>query len=262
MNSAVAEKPVVLITGASSGIGAATAAMLARTHRVAIAGRRAEQLGSIARETGVMPLAADVTDPAECERIVEQTIAAFGRLDGLVLNAGVSRSARLADMPLDEWEFVIRTNLTSAFLVAKAAIPHLLKTKGAIVSVSSLSALRTSQGFAAYSASKAGLVVMTQPIARDYGPEGLRANVVCPGWIRTEMADMEMSEYSEATGTDKEELFRRAVEHVPARRVAQPEEAAAPIVFLLSPHSSYINGAVLSVDGGAAMVDVGTLVFG
>jgi NADP-dependent 3-hydroxy acid dehydrogenase YdfG len=129
MNSAVADKPVVLITGASSGIGAATAAMLARTHRVAIVGRRAEQLGSIARETGVMPLAADITDPAECERIVEQTIAAFGRLDGLVLNAGVSRSARLADMPLDEWEFVIRTNLTSAFLVAKAAIPHLLKTK-------------------------------------------------------------------------------------------------------------------------------------
>ncbi|RWL18092.1 SDR family NAD(P)-dependent oxidoreductase [Mesorhizobium sp.] len=262
MNSAVAEKPVVLITGASSGIGAATAAMLARTDRVAIVGRRAEKLGSIARETGVMPLAADITDPAECERIVEQTIAAFGRLDGLVLNAGVSRSARLADMPLDEWEFVIRTNLTSAFLVAKAAIPHLLKTKGAIVSVSSLSALRTSQGFAAYSASKAGLVVMTQTIARDYGPEGLRANVVCPGWIRTEMSDMEMSEYSEATGTDKEELFRRAVEHVPARRVARPEEAAAPIVFLLSPQASYVNGAVLSVDGGAAMVDVGTLVFG
>ncbi|TIL30166.1 SDR family NAD(P)-dependent oxidoreductase [Mesorhizobium sp.] len=262
MNSAVAGKPVVLITGASSGIGAATAAMLAPTHRVAIVGRRAEQLGSIARETGVMPLAADITDPTECERIVEQTIAAFGRLDGLVLNAGVSRSARLADMPLDEWEFVIRTNLTSAFLVAKAAIPHLLKTKGAIVSVSSLSALRTSQGFAAYSASKAGLVVMTQTIARDYGPEGLRANIVCPGWIRTEMSDKEMSEYSEATGTDKEELFRRAVEHVPARRVAQPEEAAASIVFLLSPQASYVNGAVLSVDGGAAMVDVGTLVFG
>ena len=103
---------------------------------------------------------------------------------------------------------------------------------------------------------------MTQTIARDYGPEGLRANVVCPGWIRTEMSDMEMSGYSEATGTDKEELFRRAVEHVPARRVAQPEEAAAPIVFLLSPQASYVNGAVLSVDGGAAMVDVGTLVFG
>ncbi|TIQ75232.1 MAG: SDR family oxidoreductase, partial [Mesorhizobium sp.] len=96
----------------------------------------------------------------------------------------------------------------------------------------------------------------------DYGPEGLRANVVCPGWIRTEMSDMEMSEYSEATGTGKEELFRRAVEHVPARRVAQPEEAAAPIVFLLSAQASYVNGAVLSVDGGAAMVDVGTLVFG
>jgi NAD(P)-dependent dehydrogenase (short-subunit alcohol dehydrogenase family) len=76
------------------------------------------------------------------------------------------------------------------------------------------------------------------------------------------MSDMEMSEYSEATGTDKEELFRRGVEHVPARRVAQPEEAAAPIVFLLSPQASYVNGAVLSVDGGAAIVDVGTLVFG
>jgi meso-butanediol dehydrogenase/(S,S)-butanediol dehydrogenase/diacetyl reductase len=262
MNTAETEKSVVLITGASSGIGAAVAAMLAPTHRLAIVGRRADKLGAIADATGAAALVADITDAADCERIVAETIGTYGRLDGLVLNAGISRSAPLADMSLDDWELVLRTNLTSAFLVAKAAIPHLLKTRGAIVSVSSLAALRVGLGFAAYSASKAGLVLMTQAIARDYGPQGLRANVVCPGWIRTEMSEMEMSEYSQATGIDKEELFKKGVEHVPARRVARPEEAAAPIAFLLSAHASYMNGAVVSVDGGAAMVEVGTLVFG
>ncbi|MDG4897643.1 SDR family NAD(P)-dependent oxidoreductase [Mesorhizobium sp. WSM4976] len=262
MNITCTEKSVVLITGASSGIGAAVTAMLAPTHRLAIVGRRAEKLGAIARATGATALVADITDAAECERVVAETIREYGRLDGLVLNAGISRAAPLADTSIDDWELVLRTNLTSAFLVAKAAIPHLLKTNGAIVSVSSLSALRVGPGLAAYSASKAGLVLMTQAIARDYGPKGLRANVVCPGWIRTEMSEMEMSEYSEATGIDKEALFKKGVEHVPARRVAQPEEAAAPIVFLLSPQASYVNGAVVSVDGGAAMVDVGTLVFG
>jgi len=254
-------KPVVIITGGSSGIGAATAAMLAETHRVVIAGRREDQLAAVANSTGALPIVTDVTDIGQCERLVSQTIETYGRLDGLVLNAGVSRAKLVHEMDREEWDFVLETNLTSAFMVAKFAIPHLLETKGAIVSVSSLSALRTDPGMAAYAASKAGMLMLTQCIARDYGPQGLRANIVCPGWIRTEMSDMEMDEFSEATGVNKDELFRRAVEKVPARRVARPDEAAGPICFLLSKQSSYMNGAVLSVDGGAALVDVATLVF-
>lgn len=236
--------------------------MLAPTHQLALVGRRHDRLNMVAQPLGAMSIVADLTDATACETVVQRTVERFGALDGLVLNAGVSRAALVGEMDLQEWEFVMRTNLTSAFLVAKAALPHLLLSKGVIVSVSSLSALRTGQGFGAYSASKAGLILLTQAIARDYGPRGIRANVVCPGWIRTEMSNMEMEEYAKTTRSDKEDLFRRAVEHVPARRVAAPEEAAAPIAFLLSAAASYINGAVLSIDGGAAMVDVGTLLFG
>jgi meso-butanediol dehydrogenase / (S,S)-butanediol dehydrogenase / diacetyl reductase len=256
------EKPVALITGASSGIGAATAAYLAATHKVAIVGRRGDKLDSVARATGALPITADLLHDEDCSQVVEKTIQTFGRLDALVLNAGIARSTPTADFPVDEWELVLRTNLTSAFIVAKAAIPHLLKTRGAIIAVSSLAALRASKGFSAYSASKAGLVLMIQTIARDYGASGIRANVVCPGWIRTEMSEMEMSEFAQTSGTDKEEVFARAVEHVPAQRVAHPDEVAAPIAFLLSQGASYINGAVIPIDGGAAIVDVGTLVFG
>ena len=256
------QKPVVIITGASSGIGAATAAMLSATHRVVIAGRRKDQLTAVAKATSALPIVTDVTDYAQCERLVAKTIETYGRLDGLVLNAGMSRYGKLAEMDLENWDLVLRTNLTSAFMVARFAIPHLLDTKGAIVSVSSVSALRSAPGLSAYAASKAGMLMMTQGIARDYGSQGLRANVVCPGWIRTEMSEREMGEFSIQTGVDREQSFRRAVEHIPSRRVAHPDEAAGPICFLLSPQSSYINGSVLTVDGGATIVDVGTLIFG
>ncbi|HZE04095.1 MAG TPA: SDR family oxidoreductase, partial [Solirubrobacteraceae bacterium] len=114
---------------------------------------------------------------------------------------------------------------------------------------------------AAYCSSKAGLIMLTQCIALDYGPRGVRANCVCPGWIRTEMADAAMDELAAARATDRPGAYELAAADVPARRAGDPEEAAAAVAWLASPAASYVNGAVLTVDGGAAVVDAGTLAF-
>ncbi|HKO28937.1 MAG TPA: SDR family oxidoreductase, partial [Solirubrobacteraceae bacterium] len=165
------------------------------------------------------------------------------------------------DQTLERWNHVLQTNLTGAFLMCRAALPHLLKTRGAIVTVASLAGLRADPESAAYCSSKAGLIMLTQTIALDYGPAGVRANCVCPGWIRTDMADAAMDELAQARAVDREAAYRLAVAEIPARRAGRAEEAAAAVAWLASPASSYVNGAVLTVDGGAAIVDAGTLAF-
>lgn len=130
-----------------------------------------------------------------------------------------------------------------------------------MVTVSSVAALRASDAMSAYSATKAAATVLTQSLAVDYGPRGLRANVVCPGWTATEMADAEMVEYAEATGISPDEAYGRATAFVPERRPANPDEVAGGIEWLLSDASSYVNAAVLPVDGGQCAVDAGTAPF-
>jgi NAD(P)-dependent dehydrogenase (short-subunit alcohol dehydrogenase family) len=130
------------------------------------------------------------------------------------------------------------------------------------VSVASIAALRAGPGMAAYCASKAGLVLLTQCLAVEQGAAGLRANVVAPGWVRTEMADEEMDEFGGPRGLDREAAYAEITRNVPARRPATADEAAAAVVWLLSPQAAYVNGSVLTVDGGTSIVDVGTLAFG
>ena len=167
----------------------------------------------------------------------------------------------VVDTDPDEWDAVMRTNLTSVYLLARAAVPHLVASHGTFVGVSSIAALRTSTGTAAYSVSKAGLISLVQSIARDFGPSGLRANVVCPGWVRTEMADGEMAEFGERFGLDVEGAYAAVSELVPQRRAAEPVEVARAIEWLTGGESSYVNGAVLVVDGGTILVDGGTVAF-
>ncbi|TBC13011.1 SDR family NAD(P)-dependent oxidoreductase [Rhizobium ruizarguesonis] len=260
MSSTVnASRPVALITGGGSGIGAAIARKLAPTYAVAICGRREDALRSVASEMNGLTISADIAVPDEAAGVIEKVIDHFGRLDALVLNAGIVIPAPVSEMSIADWQAQIDVNLTAPFVMAKAAIPHLLRTKGAIVTISSVAGATAGAGLAAYSASKAGATLLTQTIALEYARHGLRANVIAPGWVRTEMADMEMAML--ADGGDPELGYQRVTRLVPQRRAADASEIANVAAFLLSPHASYINGALLNVDGGSSVVNQGLVEF-
>lgn len=255
------ERPVVLVTGGGSGIGAATARKLAKTHHVVVCGRRINRLTDIANEINGTAIQSDVGMESDVENLISEIIERFGRLDALVLNAGINQEGKVTETSLEDWEKVIRINLTSGFLIIKAALPHLAQNRGAIVTVSSIAGMRTAPSLPAYCASKAGIIALTQSIAVDYAEQNIRANVVCPGWVKTEMADEEMASLAKEFGETLEEAYQRVTKLVPARRPSNPEEIANAIAWLISPESSFITGAVVPVDGGSVTVDVGMTAF-
>ena len=228
---------------------------------VCVAGRRPEPLAEAAAATGGHAVTADVRGPDDARRAVGECVERFGRMDALVVSSGTGAGGAVLDQTLERWNRVIETNLTGAFLVCQAALEHLVPARGTIVTVASLAGLRADPQSVAYCASKAGLIMLTQCIALDYGHLGVRANCVCPGWIRTDMADAAMDELGATRAVDREAAYRLAVADVPAQRAGRAEEAAAAVAWLSSPAASYVNGAVLTVDGGAAVVDAGTLAF-
>jgi meso-butanediol dehydrogenase / (S,S)-butanediol dehydrogenase / diacetyl reductase len=253
----------VIVTGAGTGIGAAVARRLARDGAsVVLVGRRRDPIERVAAATGQTFVVADASTEEGVERIVAATVDAHGGIDGLVLNAGVMLPGTVAEASVDDWRATLDVNLTGPFLLARAALPQLRERQGSVVSVASVAALRAGPGMAAYCASKAGLVLLTQCLAVEQGAAGLRANVVAPGWVRTEMADEEMDEFGGPRGLDREAAYAEITRNVPARRPATADEAAAAVVWLLSPQAAYVNGSVLTVDGGTSIVDVGTLAFG
>jgi NAD(P)-dependent dehydrogenase (short-subunit alcohol dehydrogenase family) len=162
-------------------------------------------------------------------------------------------------MPLADWQATVDTNLTATFLLAKYGLPELVKTKGNIVGLCSIAALRSGYGMAAYAATKAAFATLIQNIAYDYAKEGIRANVVCPGWILTEMAHQEFEEAAHTKNTTVEAIFADLLKFVPQGRASSPEEQAKPIAWLMSDEASYVNGSVLVVDGGTIIVDAGML---
>lgn len=254
--------PVALISGGGSGIGAASADALARTGwTVVIGGRRASALERVAAKTGAHAFTGDVAATGGAARLVEEAVQRFGRLDGLVLNAGIVRPGAVGDLPEADWDAMVTTNLTAPYRLLHAALPHLLRAGGAVVAVASVSAIRATGGISGYNATKAGLSMLVQSVAIDYGPRGIRANIVCPGWTRTEMADVEMDALGATRGVDRDGAYRIATTAVPLQRPAHADEVAATIAYLLSPAASYINAAVIPVDGGHCAVDVGALAF-
>jgi meso-butanediol dehydrogenase / (S,S)-butanediol dehydrogenase / diacetyl reductase len=253
----------VLVTGGGTGIGAAVArALAAAGDQVVICGRRPEPLATVAGETGALAVTCDIGDPEAAGSLVERAVAEYGGLDGLVLNAGAMYPGGVAELTAADFAAMVAVNLTGAFAVARAALPHLLAGgRGTVVSVASIAALRAASGMGGYAATKAGLAMLTQSLAVDHAHEGLRANVVCPGWTVTEMADEEMAAFGAERGISAAQAYELVTALVPQRRPASADEVAAVVCWLLSDAASYVNGAVIPVDGSAAAVDVGTIAF-
>jgi NAD(P)-dependent dehydrogenase (short-subunit alcohol dehydrogenase family) len=256
-----ARPPCAVVTGAATGIGRATSHALARDgYAVALVGRRAgplEELEAELRAGGGDALAApaDVASPQQTGVAIAAAAERFGGIDVLVNNAGVGDSGTLLDESLARFEETLRINLTGAFIATQLALPHLIERRGAIVNVASINGVLAGPGWTSYCVSKAGLIMLARCVANDYGRQGVRANAVCPGWVRTPMGDSDMDEVARAHGTDREGAYALAHRQNPLGRPAEPEEVADVIAFLASPRAAYVTGATVMVDGGTSAID-------
>jgi len=240
------EGRVALVTGAARGIGAATAVALAEAGaRVAVLDRDGDGIERTADAIGragsdALAIPADVTDVPAMERAVDTVVAEWGRLDVLVNNAGIVRDATLGKVSDEDWTATLDVNLRGAMIGTRAAL-RLMRAAGAgrILSATSVVARMGNYGQTAYAASKAGIIGLTRAWARELGPLGITANAVAPGFIDTDMA----------RGVP-EKVLSALLERTAARRLGRPEEVAAVYVFLASDLASFMNGAVVGVDGG------------
>jgi 3-oxoacyl-[acyl-carrier protein] reductase len=232
---------VALVTGAGRGIGAATArAFGAAGAQVGLLDRDGEAVRKVADEIGGLPYAADVTKAAAVARAVVDLVVRWGRLDILVNNAGILRDAALGDVTDADWSATLDVNLRGTMICTRAVVPHMKAAGfGRILSATSIVARTGNYGQTAYAASKAGIIGLTRTWARELGPKRITANAVAPGFIETEMVKSVPAK-----------VMAQVVARTPAGRMGRPEEVANVYLFLASGLASFINGAVVGVDGG------------
>ena len=252
-----------VITGGGTGIGAAVARKLASEGaNLALIGRRREPLEAIALETGGTIVQADAADSAAMAAAVADIVERFGGIDVLVANAGGHGAGVTTEMTDETWALATRLNLDTAFVSVRACLPSLVERKGAIVVVSSIAGLFAAPEAIGYITMKHALIGLAKSLARDYGRKGVRTNTVCPGWVRTPMADEEMQVIIGMHGLKSlDEAYAMVTKDVPLGKPALPEDVANAIAFLASSEAAMINGAVLTIDGGAGTVDLPTLAF-
>ncbi|WP_316506761.1 SDR family oxidoreductase [Nitrosopumilus sp.] len=240
---------VALVTGGSRGIGLATAKDLAENGvTVVMTAKNSERLRQSTRDIpNCIGIAADIRNKDDVKMVVGKTIERYGRLDILVNNAGIfPKIKQLHDIEEEEWKEVLDVNLTGSFRFTKESIPHLQKTEGCIINISSDAGLKAYQGFNAdaYSASKAALILLTKCWALEYAKNRIRVNCICPGVVDTDMTKPFLK-----TRTDKEFMDK---EH-PIGRIGQPEEIAKAVRYFASDDAAWVTGAILTVDGGESV---------
>jgi meso-butanediol dehydrogenase/(S,S)-butanediol dehydrogenase/diacetyl reductase len=255
------EGKMALITGGGTGIGTAIAQrFVSDGAKVCITGRRKKLLDEVA---GTLPAGSVVTCPGDvtvyedAQRMVKTAFEFGDKLDVLVNNAGIDPPGNVVDLDPALWREVVEINLTGPFLLMKESIPHMIKNGGgSIINISSLAGLRCLPAMPAYCSSKAGLIMLTKQAALDYGPYKIRCNAVCPGAVRTKMFETAISKLTETLSTDMEGALKYVASSVPLRRVSITEEITGVCSYLASDDSTFMTGAELVIDGGAAIVDV------
>lgn len=240
----------VLVTGAGSGIGAAIAVLAAECGAsIGVNDLDADRAQAtveriVALDGRAIAVPGDVSREEDARRLVARASDELGDLTGLVNNAGAYRRSSLLDMSDDDWRLALGLNLTAMLHCSRAAYPHLAPARGAIVNVASIAASFAFAGLGGYSISKAGVVALTQQLATEWGPDGIRVNAVSPGLI----SDTNIHGVSDSITTDRVQQARRQV--IPLRRTGQGSDVAGAVVFLLSNAAGYVTGQNLTIDGG------------
>jgi NAD(P)-dependent dehydrogenase (short-subunit alcohol dehydrogenase family) len=254
------EDKVVVVTGGAKGIGRACALRFAREGaRVAVIDILADQAGATARDIlalgqDALALHCNVRDESQLSDAVDRVMDAWGRIDVWVNGAGVYTGSPLVDVPLEDWNHTVGTNLTGVFLACRAVAPIMREQQsGRIINVSSMAGKTSWSGTAEYSASKSAVIGLTRSVALDMAPFGVTVNAVCPGNTDTDMVRQVAATVGPQDGLAPDEWLEARAADCPLKRLATPDEIAGPIAFLASDEARYLTGQAISIDGGMVL---------